>query len=151
MYRKYYGLTRKPFEMRCRLEPIGRETMRSYIRKRLELAGANSGGAAIFPDETIDAVYQFSQGIPRLVDTRCENALISGFARLSRQVQPRIVQEVAADLRLELSASAPAPTAMRFEEGNQVLELLTRRIEHRYGAFEQSSCETDEEAGVKPQ
>ena len=146
MYRKYYGLTRKPFEMRCRLEPLGRETMRSYIRKRLELAGANSGGAAIFP-----AVYQFSQGIPRLVNTLCENALISGFGRRSRQVQPRIVQEVAADLRLELSASAPAPTVRRFEEGNQVLELPTRRMEHRYGAFERSSCESDEEAGVKPQ
>ena len=64
--------------MRCRLEPLGRETVRGYVR-RPELAGANFGGAAIFPDETIGTVYQFSQGIPRLVNTLCENALISGF------------------------------------------------------------------------
>lgn len=110
MYRKYFSLTRRPFEMRCRLEPLGWETVRGYIRKRLELAGANFDGAAIFPGETIDTVYQFSQGIPRLVNAFCENALISDFARLARQVPPRIIQEVAADLCLELSPTTPAPT-----------------------------------------
>jgi general secretion pathway protein A len=136
--------------MRCRLEPLGRETVRGYVR-RPELAGANFGGAAIFPDETIDTVYQFSQGIPRLVNTLCENALISGFARLAKQVLPRMVQEVAADLRLELSPTTPAPTAMRLEEGNKVPELMTRKMERWYGTFEQATANPDIEARIKPQ
>lgn len=136
--------------MRCRLEPLGRETVRGYIRKRLELAGANLGGAAIFPDETIDTVYQFSQGIPRLVNTLCENALISGFGRHAKQVQPRMIQEVAADLRLELSPISPSLDTMRLEEGNKVLELMARKMEQWYGTFEQAIPQ-DKEARVKPQ
>jgi type II secretory pathway predicted ATPase ExeA len=144
MYQKYYSLTRKPFEMSpdpyfYLPTPLHKEAIatlyyraqmrkgfvvltgevRGYIRKRLEPAGANLGGAAIFPDETIGTVYHFSQGIPRLVNTLCENALISGFGRLAKQVQPRMIQEVAADLRLELSPNAAAPTAMHFEDGNE--------------------------------
>jgi hypothetical protein len=40
---------------------------------------------------------------------------------------------------------------MHFEEGNKVLELLTRRMESWYGTFEQASPNTDKEARVKPQ
>jgi hypothetical protein len=118
--------------------------------QRLELAGANSGGAAIFPDETIDTVYQFSQGIPRLVNTLCENALISGFGRLAKQVQPRL-KEVAADLRLELSPTGQVTDATHLEEGNKVLELLTRRMQQWHGTFDQASPDTEKEARVKPQ
>ena len=121
------------------------------IRKRLELAGANFGGAAIFPDETIDTVYQVSLGIPRLVNTLCENVQISGFARLAKQVQPRMIQEVAGDLRLELSPTTPAPTAMHLEEGNKVLELMTRKMEPWYDTFEQTTANPDIEARIKPQ
>lgn len=135
--------------MRCRLEPLGLENLRGYIHQRLELAGANSHAGVIFPDETIDAVYQFSRGIPRLVNTLCENALISGFSRQTKQVRPEMIQEVAADLRLDLTPTSPAPISFDLEEKDKVIELLARMIEKWSISIEKASYKTDREHGAK--
>ena len=86
--------------MRCRLEPLGLKDLRGYIRRRLELAGATSHGLTIFSNEAIEAIHHFSCGIPRLANTLCENSLISGYGRQVKQITADIVQEIAADLRL---------------------------------------------------
>lgn len=86
--------------MRCRLEPLGLKDLRGYIRRRLELAGATSHGVTIFSNEAIAAIHHFSCGIPRLANTLCENSLISGYGRQVKQITADIVQEIAADLRL---------------------------------------------------
>jgi general secretion pathway protein A len=86
--------------LRCRLEPLELEELRGYIHRRLELAGANSHAGTIFPDETIAAVHEYSQGIPRLVNTLCENSLVSGFSGQTKQISVDIIEEVAATFRL---------------------------------------------------
>jgi len=87
--------------LRCRLRPLEPDELKGYIHKRLQLAGANSHAAAIFPDETIAFIYSFSRGIPRLVNTLCENSLLMGLGHNQHQITPDIVREVAADLRLD--------------------------------------------------
>jgi hypothetical protein len=47
-------------------------------------------------------VYQHSQGLPRLINTICENALIAGYARQMRSVSPEIVDDIAKDFRLNI-------------------------------------------------
>jgi general secretion pathway protein A len=86
--------------LRCRLEPLGREEMKQYIRRRLELAGAID--LDLFPEATLEEIYKYSQGIPRIVNTICENALISGCVQKLRSIAPEGVQEVAADFHLTL-------------------------------------------------
>jgi general secretion pathway protein A len=87
--------------LRGRLEPLILEESQGYIRRRLELAGANSHATTIFSDEATVVVHEFSHGIPRLINTLCENSLICGYSRLAKQITPEIVLEVAADLRLD--------------------------------------------------
>jgi len=94
--------------LRCRLEPLRLEESQGYIRRRLELAGANSHATTVFSDDATIAVHQFSRGIPRLINTLCENSLISGYSRLAKQITPEIVLEAAADLRLDHVAGPPA-------------------------------------------
>ena len=60
----------------------------------------------LFPDETIARVHHHSHGIPRLINTVCENALIGAFARQLKAVPPDIIEEVANDFRLDVT---PAP------------------------------------------
>src|SRR5215472_5576641 len=62
--------------LRCQLEPLEEEETKSYILRRLQRAGANSHATTMFPLETISSVYRYSKGIPRLINTVCENALI---------------------------------------------------------------------------
>jgi general secretion pathway protein A len=88
--------------LRSQLGPLDLQETQGYIYRRLDLAGANSHAGTLFPEETIAEVYRQSRGIPRLVNTVCENALVTAFARQSQSVTPAIVGEVAADLRLNV-------------------------------------------------
>jgi general secretion pathway protein A len=114
--------------MRCRLEPLGLEELRRYILRRLELAGANSHGATIIPDDAIVAIYHFSKGIPRLANILCENALISGYGTQAEQVTPEMVQEIAADLRLDLVAQPSTTDSNDLDGGGTILETLFRTM-----------------------
>jgi type II secretory pathway predicted ATPase ExeA len=87
--------------LRCSLKPLEIKELQGYIHQRLELSGANSHAASIFPDETIALIQKFSRGIPRLVNTLCENSLLLGFGHNQHQITPEIVQEVAGDLHLD--------------------------------------------------
>lgn len=89
--------------LRCNLAPLGPGESKAYIYRRLELAGANSHASAIFSDETIALIHEFSRGLPRLINTICENALLLGFGNRQSRITPEIVQEVAADLHLDRS------------------------------------------------
>jgi general secretion pathway protein A len=95
---------------RCRLEPLSREELKKYIDRRLEVAGARPGSPALFPEATVDQVLRYSKGIPRLVNTICESALITGYARQVRSITPEIIDQVAIDSRLEEVAQ---PTLVR--------------------------------------
>ncbi len=95
---------------RCRLEPLSREELKKYIHRRLEVAGARQESAELFPETTVDRILRYSKGIPRLVNTICESALITGYARQVRSITPEIIDQVAIDSRLEDTAQ---PTLVR--------------------------------------
>jgi general secretion pathway protein A len=85
--------------LRSHLVPLDSGETRGYILGRLSLAGSPYP-SALFPPETIAAVYQHSQGLPRLINTICENALIASYARQMRSVSPDIIDDIATDFRL---------------------------------------------------
>jgi general secretion pathway protein A len=91
--------------LRAQLAPLDIRETGEYIEKRLQIAGADLHGAAIFPEETAATVYQHSHGLPRLINTICENALIAAYARQCRSVTPEIVNDVAREFRLDVTPS----------------------------------------------
>src|SRR5258708_5330625 len=90
---------------RSHLVPFDSEDTSGYIERRLQLAGC-AHPAVLFPPETIAAVYQHSQGLPRLINTVCENALIAAYAKQMRSVSPEIIDDIAADFRLGIQTPA---------------------------------------------
>src|SRR5437899_10977597 len=110
--------------LRSHLEPLDSEQTRGYIQRRLQLAGTYSHAAVIFPTDTIARVYSHSRGIPRLINTVCENALITAYARQARCVTPDIIDEVAADLRLGAVPRARIEQAENSEVRQAVKTLL---------------------------
>jgi general secretion pathway protein A len=104
--------------LRSQLEPLNQEETKGYIQRRLHLAGANSDAGALFPADTVARVYRHSQGIPRLINTICENALITAYARQVRSVSADIVDEVAADFRLNVVHPAQRGSAINNTENN---------------------------------
>ena len=87
--------------LRTQLGALSAKQTQEYIEQRLRIAGADSNAPAIFPEEAVIAVYSYSRGYPRLINTICENALISAYARQSPMVTARIIEDVANEFRLE--------------------------------------------------
>jgi len=90
---------------RAQLVPLDPVETEGYIVRRLQLAGAELNADTLFPQETVQRIYSYSHGIPRLINTICENALITAYARQLPSVAPEIVDEAAADLRLGVVSS----------------------------------------------
>jgi general secretion pathway protein A len=109
--------------VRSRLEPLDLQETTSYIQRRLQLAGANSSTGDLFPDETIAEVYRHSRGIPRVINTLCENALIGAYARQLRSVPPDIIDEVTAEFRLN---------AVDSRRAEQTPRRVIQRTNHRW-------------------
>src|SRR5262249_2118377 len=85
---------------RSHLNALTSEETAGYIHRRMRMAGANSHAGSICPAETIASIYRHSRGIPRLINTLCENALINSYAKQTHTVAPATVEEAAHDLRL---------------------------------------------------
>jgi len=98
--------------LRSHLQPLDPEETTGYIQRRLQLAGVKPGPATLFPADTIAEVYRHSRGIPRLINTVCENALITAYARQLQNVPPGIIEEVAADFRLNVRPTRRAEPAV---------------------------------------
>ena len=91
--------------LRSHLVPLTSDETQGYVYRRLELAG-NPHPAAVFPPETVAAIYQHSQGLPRLINTICENALIAAYANQAHTVSPDLIDNVASDFRLGIQTPA---------------------------------------------
>jgi len=111
---------------RAQLVPLDADETEGYIVRRLQLAGAEPNAGRLFPQDTLQTIFRYSQGIPRLINTICENALITAYARQLPSVTPEIVKDAAADLRLDV-VSAPEirkPVGMGDDDVRRAAETL---------------------------
>jgi type II secretory pathway predicted ATPase ExeA/phage tail protein X len=93
--------------VRCRVEPLARHELADFIAARLGVAG---GRPDLFAPETLDPIWGFAQGIPRLINTVCDNALLVGYALGRTTIDAPVVEEVMGDLtKLDAPIAAPAP------------------------------------------
>jgi len=81
--------------VRCRLEPLRRAEIPDYVATRTRIAGA---AHPIFDESCMQAIWDFSGGIPRLVNMACDNALLVAYAVGKRQVDAEVLDEVVHDL-----------------------------------------------------
>lgn len=113
--------------VRYSLLPLELTEVQGYINRRLELAGAPANSSPIFSQEAVLAVWRFSKGIPRLINTLCENSLMLGYGLQLQQIGPSIVKEVASDFRLEEPCELSASNEVDEQAGPTVGLSLLRR------------------------
>ena len=101
---------------RAHLLPLDATETKGYIEQRLTIAGNKLNGTTLFPDDSVARVFHHSNGIPRLINTICENALITAYARRMKGVTPEIVDGAAADLRLGVVHVPEATHAADFDD-----------------------------------
>jgi type II secretory pathway predicted ATPase ExeA len=83
--------------LRFHLTPLSEEDLRAYVLHRLEVAG--SGGREIFADDTFPLLYRYTGGVPRLVNTLCETAMMAAFNEERDHVNVTDVHSAIEELR----------------------------------------------------
>ncbi len=117
--------------LRCQLLPLDEQQTHSYVLSRLERAGA-SAEPAIFEPEALTKIFEYSRGIPRIINNLCENSMVNAFARQQHTVTGDMISEVAADFRLITSTSIPEEPvdagAVPAENNESILHSLFRAL-----------------------
>jgi general secretion pathway protein A len=113
--------------VRCHLEPLREEQTRHYIERRLNLAGASAEAKTIFPPETTKVIYRCSQGIPRLINSVCDRALITADTRQIRVVPVEIINEVASYFRLQPSSDLRETLSSLSHQAGELIAAMSRQ------------------------
>ena len=82
--------------LRCTIKPLSVFEISKYIRFRLKQAGAANVG--LFDNGAVKLIGQVSQGIPRIINNICDNALLHGYAANTDVITREIIEEVARTL-----------------------------------------------------
>lgn len=90
---------RQRINISCHIYPLTRAEAEEYILHRLEVAGNRE--AVAFSEPTLDNIYQYSRGIPRLLNIICDFLLLSAFVEETRELSAEMVSGVIGDLELE--------------------------------------------------
>lgn len=96
---------------------LSRDETRAYVRHRLTVAG---GLPELISTPAIDTVHGRTGGVPRLINTLCDMALVYGFGEQKRaidaELMTQVIEERAAGGLLPLAAkgaaSAPLPVSV---------------------------------------
>lgn len=82
--------------LRFHIGPLDRSEMREYIERRLAVGGHKDPG--LFADDSFDVIYRFSGGVPRLINTLCDTALLCAFADEKHTIEALDVISAAQEL-----------------------------------------------------
>jgi general secretion pathway protein A len=80
---------------RFHLDPLSKKEISDYIIHRLAIAGA---GRRLFPEKVIGQLYQYSKGIPRLINLICDRALLGIYVQGKDSVDKNTLKKAAAEV-----------------------------------------------------
>ena len=92
-------------DVRVELRAMEQEEAVAYLQHRLDCAGASS---PVLSNEAIEALYRYSSGVPRVLNTLADNALFEGFLAEVSPLDASIVADAADDLALCPGADSKA-------------------------------------------
>jgi general secretion pathway protein A len=93
--------------LRFHLTTLSETETRAYIEHRLEVAGG--GDREIFAADTFPEVYRYTGGVPRLVNTLCDTAMMAAYADNRDAVRRADIDSAVTELRWPPYAARPRP------------------------------------------
>ena len=106
--------TSQRINMSYQLQPLDENETIHYIAHRLKVAGAKRG---IFTDDACKKIFDIADGIPRLINSICDCALLSGYVKGLKIIDPILIRECQIELsipigtRYLISDVFPVPTS----------------------------------------
>lgn len=88
---------RQRIAVRFTLHALSQQATQAYIVHRMKIAGAEED---LFTEAAYEVIFKYSQGIPRLINTICDNALLEGFLVKSKKIDAPLIEDVVVGLGL---------------------------------------------------
>lgn len=85
-----------------RLKPLDYPDTVAYINHRLEVAGEKK--QVVFSRGAMRRIFRYSGGLPRLINSACDRALLAGYMKNSFVITSRMAATAIADVRRETGA-----------------------------------------------
>lgn len=82
--------------LRFHIGPLDSREMCEYIKHRLDIAGNED--RELFEDGAYDIIHRYSGGVPRLINTLCDTALLCAFADKKDSVSCKDIMSAVAEL-----------------------------------------------------
>ncbi|WP_428244136.1 ExeA family protein [Gynuella sp.] len=115
---------RQRVKLHYHLNGLGEEETKGYIEYRLKIAGLTRN--LLFDEAMIKVIFQYSRGIPRLINKICDALLMCAFADERKKPMISDLDDVLDELMLDEPASDPEPeeTAPVEETNNAVTQPI---------------------------
>lgn len=81
--------------IRAKILPLTKNESNEYIKFRLNKAGSTTG--AVFSEAALKLIVKKAQGVPRVINTLCDNALITGLGYREKPIARKTVKEIIYD------------------------------------------------------
>jgi type II secretory pathway predicted ATPase ExeA len=104
---------RQRIMLRCKTGALTKEQTRDYVLERLKIGGAAASDQPIFSPAAMETIHLYSMGIPRVVNLLCEHALINAYVEEQRPIQPKIIEDVAREFKLDEVEPIASPENLR--------------------------------------
>jgi general secretion pathway protein A len=79
------------------LKPLTKNDTKDYLRHRLKIAGTER---KIFKADALPEIMFFSKGYPRLINSICDHALLTGYVKGVQEIDAKIIKECSQELLL---------------------------------------------------
>ncbi len=107
------------------LKPLSREAALDYIKYRLQVVNCE---VSPFSEAALVSIHKYSNGVPRLINTICDNALFETFLRHKTEVTAEIINNVVEDLGLTV-VDSPLLAVAGEEDDLEDLEIVFEGLE----------------------
>ncbi|MBP1739158.1 MAG: hypothetical protein H6Q48_1451 [Deltaproteobacteria bacterium] len=106
--------------VRYHIPPLDVKETREYVMTRLKKAGSKRA-EEIFSRKTTDAVHQYSQGYPRMINLLSDNALLLGYSKGESKISPAMIESCYRDLQLGTSEEKASALKRASKPGSEHL------------------------------
>ena len=112
----------------CHLRPLNKNQTNEYIKHRLKIAGAERN---IFSSGAIGKIFQISGGIPRVVNTICDHALMIGYSTDLKKIKTSVIKECAEDLQIQNRVFDNGKDLARKKSGEKIVKQAYHRTKQK--------------------
>jgi general secretion pathway protein A len=92
--------------LRHHVAPLAADEVGEYIAHRLHVAGGN--GRIQWEPEALASIYEYSAGVPRLINVLCDKALLAGYVAETFVIGAPIIRRAIDDTECRQTAEAMA-------------------------------------------